>query len=191
MLNMGILVLDRSELLQLAKRSGILAKRMPAVSLDAEEVFRRYRGLDGEPWPRGRPSSIGAAGLASISQWDDVVCYIDNLLTRMERDVILLGNCGLTEERLAGLGWSRAGFDVGYFDGDWSHFSVVLNEVLFGIHNELRRFGGLLNSQLLCATCEDAYALVDERNRLARKGEDVERGGPAVEPVEIFIRQES
>ena len=66
----GIVVIDRLELMRQARRSGVLAKRTPAVALPAEEVFHHYRGFDGQIWPtlERRPFSTDG-GLAAPSDW--------------------------------------------------------------------------------------------------------------------------
>jgi hypothetical protein len=108
--------------------------------------------------------------------------YIQNLPNASEWDVILLSRLGPTRESVRPAGWSHAGFDVGYFQSQWSHFSVILNEVVFGVHPELRLFASRLNEHLLLSRLESASELIAERKRLAAAGKDLE----AVMTLETF-----
>jgi hypothetical protein len=183
----GILVVNRLELMGRAVRAGVLAKRKPAVEIPGEEVFRRYRGFDGVPWPDlEHPEFRTENGLAAVTDWELVIQYARKLSQREDCDLVLLARLGTDDERVRQSGWTAAGFDLGYFDSEWSHFSVVLNEVLFGVHSELRSFASRLNEHLLLGTLEDAIALLAERNRLAGTGVDLEQGD-LMEPIAVFL----
>lgn len=183
----GILVVNRLELMDRAVRAGVLAKRKPAVEIPGEEVFRRYRGFDGVPWPDlEHPEFRTENGLAAVTDWSLVDQYVRKLPRHEDCDLVLLARPGTDAETVRKSGWTAAGFDFGYFDSEWSHFSVVLNEVLFGVHSELRSFASRLNEHLLLGTLGDAVALLTERNRLAQTGVDLEQGD-VMEPIAIFL----
>lgn len=184
----GLLVVNRFELLRQAERSGSLSNRMPATGRDHEDVFRRYRGFDGLAWPEVKHEDFSTAeGLADPDVLGPVDAYVEKLPHRHECEVILLAPLDA-----AGLdvdGWRRAGFDVGYFESEWSHFSVVLNEIIYGTRLELRRFANVLNEHLLVPTLDLALEVIVERSRLAGIGADVEEV-PHVEPVAILLRED-
>jgi hypothetical protein len=181
----GLLVINRLELMRRGLQAGVLSKRSPAVRLSTEAVFRRYRGFDGLPWPVMQAVFQTEHGLAAINDLSLVVQYMGKLPHADECDLILLGPSGSTAPREE-LGWSPARFDVGYFESEWSHFSVILNEVLFGVHDELRSFASRLNEHLLVETFEESWTLFKDRNRLARLGADLEQAG-RLEPIPVFL----
>ena len=179
----GILAVNRFEFLRVARKTGALAGLKPAVDTSTEEAIRRYRGFDGLAWPDQEDGALRLEeGLAAIKDWPIVNRYIQNLPNASEWDVILLSRLGPTRESVRPADWSHAGFDVGYFQSQWSHFSVILNEVVFGIHPELRLFASRLNEHLLLSSLESASELIAERKRLAGAGKDLE----AVMRLETF-----
>ena len=185
----GILVVDRIELMRRAVQSGALAKRKPAVEAPSEEVFRRYRGFDGMAWPElEHPEFRTESGLAEMTDLALVDQHVRRLARPEDCDMVLLARPGTYDEALLRPGWTLAGFDLGYFDSEWSHFSVVLNDVLFGVHAELRTFASRLNEHLLLGNLEDAITLLTERNRLAGAGVDLEECA-LIEPITIFLRE--
>jgi len=178
--------------MRIAVANGGLAQREPAVSLDPAEVFRRYRGFDGDVWP-GRDSEgqfadaeltpMGlqlSSGLAPLSRLQQVLSYRERIDKNGECDVIGIRP---TEQRRKDFinfddwpsGFTRVGLDIGFFDSEWSHYSCTLNEILWGTYPELRRFGDRLNKNLLF----DDYQRIDEflvaRSRLLATGADVEK----------------
>jgi len=187
----GILVVNRFELMRRAAGAGVLAKREPALSIPHDEVFRRYRGFDGLSWPELDPRGFRVHdGLAAIADYPLVDEYARALAQAAECDVIVLAQHGAAIEAIREAGWSAAGFDLGYFESEWSHFSIILNEVLLGVHVELRSFAGGLNEHLLLAKPEDAVPILTERNRLAKLGNDFEQEVQA-EPIAVFLRPNS
>jgi hypothetical protein len=185
----GILVVNRFDFMRLAARAGTLRSRKPAVELSPEEVFRRYRGFDGLVWPElEHPEFLTEEGLAELTDWSLVKQYVQKLARPDECDVIVLAALGSRFEDIQRLGWAPAGFDLGYFESEWSHFSVILNEIVFGVHAELRAFAGRLNEHLLFATLEDATATLTERTRLFGLGKDLEQA-TQVEAIAVFLRQ--
>jgi hypothetical protein len=100
----------------------------------------------------------------------------------------MIGRIGSNFEYAPLHGWSLAGFDIGYFESEWSHYSAILNEVLFGRYDELRTFAGRLNEHLLVATVELGLALIKERHRLLAMGRDLEQEPPSMEPIVVRVR---
>src|SRR5262249_28040258 len=154
--------------------------------ISAEEVFRRYRGFDSEPWPmEGHTSLHGEDGLGDPSELRSIEEYAGKLPSTHESDIILLVRRGPSDEDTLRLGWECIGFDVGFFESEWSHYSVILSEVIWGTIGELRSFAGKLNEHLLLNDIGDAQALVRRHDVLASQGEDVEVG--EMEPFAIYV----
>jgi len=184
----GILVLNRLEALRQAKKSGALARRVAPRELTHESVFRHYRGFDGVVWPQlEHPHFQTEDGLASTDDSAAVDLYVSELPAGDEYDVIVLARLEVNQATLGENGWHLAGFDVGYFDSEWSLFSVVLNEIVYGLCPDLRHFTTVLNEHLLIPTLEQAFEIVKERERVEAMGADLERA-EHIEPIGIFIR---
>src|SRR5689334_23259500 len=125
----GLVVVNRLDLLRLARRGG--SRLSPAVEMEPEEVFRRYRGFDGIFWPEKDEAGLEEIdGLAELRDLPLVETYFGKLTCKDECDLLAVGPPGA---RL-GADWIPAGFDLGYCEFDGGHFSVVLNEILFGKH---------------------------------------------------------
>ncbi len=45
--------------------------------------------------------------------------------------------------------WPLLGIDLGYFHSRWSHYSTILNEILFGTQPARRAYAERLNENLL------------------------------------------
>ena len=133
----------------------------------------------------GHTALHGEDGLGDPSQLRSIEEYARKLPSPQESDVILLVRRGVSAEDIERLGWRPIGFDVGFFESAWSHFSVILNEVIWGTIDELRSFAGKLNEHLLLNDIGDAQALVSRHDVLASQGEDVEEG--EMEPFAIYV----
>lgn len=171
------------------ERSGSLIERAPARENTNYEVFRRYRGFDGVAWPElEHPEFCTEDGLADLADLGRVKAYVARLSRADECDIIALARIEVSASIPALAGWKLAGFDVGYFETEWSHFSVVLNEILYATRPELRRFAAALNEHLLIPTLDTALEVIVERGRMATAGADLEQAA-YIEPVAIFLRE--
>lgn len=177
----GLLVVNRLALFRLARRGGN-PKRQASVGLDVEEVFRRYRGFDGMAWPSLEGSSIRIEdGLAKQSDLSSVLQYLALIPEGGECD--LIGVASGEESIWTKIGWRRLGIDVGYYDSEWSHYSIVLNEVLFGADEEMRTFSARLNDSLLFEDEKAVAELYSARKRAIAKAIDIER----IESLSSFV----
>jgi len=180
----GILVVNRKDLLRRAEKSGTLSRRTPAINLAHEKIFHAYRGFDGQAWPElAHPAFETEDGLAALSAFGSVDAYLHALPQREEWEAIVLARP--EDSGSVGGGWRPVGFDLGYFESEWSHFSVLLNEVIYGTDAHLRRFAEALNESLLVPSLEVARELIAKRSQLAAVGADLEEGN--MEPMAIFI----
>jgi hypothetical protein len=176
----GILVVDRLGFFRRLARRDRVDAGCVALGLTGEETFTRYRGFDGDAWPSlGTNSFVRDDGLASPSDWPSVRQY---MIGKNECEAIALTD---VDGEIPVRGWVRLGIDIGYFHSQWSHYSVILNEVLFGMQAELRNFAGQLNANLLFETKDQCRSALTERNDLASRGADIE--SEDVGPITIFV----
>lgn len=184
--NAGVLVVDRGWLLDKARSSGMLHSRKPeAFGMGSgEDTFQRYRGFDGLAWPGGAPRSIPVVeGLAEIDLLRAAVHYAS--VSGRGWDVVVLSAMRLDMEVVVRQHLVFRGFDVGFFESEWSHFSSLLNECLFGSNERLRSFAARLNSSMLFANEADAGVYLNVRDEMARSGVSLESGPPMI-PYAIY-----
>ena len=181
----GLVVVDRLAFLRMARRSGRLAGPRNGESPDS--VFRRYRGFDGGVWPvQEHPQFATTEGLADEADRAAVEAYLRTLPNAVDCDLLLLVRASAAGfEGAPRPEWSFAGLDVGFFESEWSHFSVVLNEVIFGNIPELVSFTDKLGPYLLFESLDDALALASAHMRIANAGGDVEQGD--FEPMAVWL----
>ena len=184
----GLLVVNRLELMRQSLRRGNLQKKTPALALSPEQLFRTYRGFDGQIWPGLTESQVRLnGGLASLAQIALVEEYLTGLGDQAENDMIILEFESDAIGSSVSAEWSFAGYELGYFDSQWSHFSIILNEVLYGHDANLQSHARNLNENLLLHSKQEAQTLLVERANLARSGVDVE-GGEKMCPIAVYAR---
>lgn len=150
-------------------------------------MFLRYRGFDGVSRPvPDYPKLRIDDGLADVGDLALVDEYVATSPTKNELEVILIARGSNPNANIAAR-WQFYGFDVGYFESEWSHFSVVLNEIVYGTRDELRQFVGVLNANLLVPSLDRAYTVRKEHERLLKTGADVEQC-PCIEAISIYGR---
>lgn len=175
----GILVVDRLAFFRRVARRDRVAAGCVSLGLTGEETFRRYRGFDGDAWPSlGTSTFVNVDGLARPSDWPSVSEYVRE--TKECEAIALTDFEGDTPVN----GWVRLGIDLGYFHSQWSHYSVILNEVLFGAQPELQSYAAQLNAHLLFSTLEQCRSALNERKVVGSRGADIE--SEDVEPITIF-----
>jgi hypothetical protein len=164
-------------------------RRNQSLSVAEESAFCRYRGFDGKTWP-GRHSLPIDGGLADIAYLDLVEEYTARLADREECDTLVISHdlsgrpprgCDLNT-------WVHAGYDLGQFESQWSHFSVVLNEILVGSVDGRRSLQPWLNDALLFDSVATAMKAAEVRRTWQVKGADLERCAK-VEAVDVFVRR--
>ena len=148
------------------------------MGLTAGQILQRYRGFDGVLWPEGelplpeRP----LLGMAPASTLEQVLRYSIEL-RQPAIDVLYCSTANPDPERWresALVSASCAGFDFGVLASTENHYSVVLNEILLGQDERLRRLSGQLNGSLLFQTVEAAEAARRLRATVVRDNGDLE-----------------
>jgi hypothetical protein len=168
----------------------------PAVPVPLGEVWRTYRGIDGIPWPSSSQETDGlilSGGVASLDQYRAVVGILGRESQTAKVDLLHIRPSQSRDFfARAPKEFSFIGFDVGYLDGDFNCFSVLLNEVIFGSLPAMRQFSDKLNEYLLLPSEEAARTVVDVRNMFSRDTpelEDLEEGeGPFC--IEVHLWEE-
>lgn len=169
-----IVALDRLALLK--QHPAALAARTPSLPMSPEQIFGAYRGLDGQPWPTPPFEGREEAGLVALGELENVRAIIEKSDRAGDLDIVALSRAP-DEHATMSTGWKRLGYDLGYLESRWSHFSVLLNEVIFGGVPAIRDFAKVLNSNLLLDSAEDAARLLATRTLAGAAGEDIETVG--------------
>jgi hypothetical protein len=144
--------------------------RRPAVDMTRAAAFESFKGLNGPLWP-GNPSDFGVeilGGLASASNLERVKKYREHLSRTTSCDILW---CEVAPRgpfsRLALPGFAFCGMDVVIGPLADHAYSIVLNEVVFGLHSELRSYAGRLNGFLLFTAIGDASELLETRQSIS------------------------
>lgn len=135
--------------------AGLPGAARPTVALGQDEIHRRFRGLEGEPWPN-RPPKLQdhlVDGLLSYKSFPPAQKYYELMAREFLCDFLYIepfthmgGESELPRE------FVLLGFDFGLFlvtEDYTSARSKVYSEVIFGEHEELREMAGELNEHLL------------------------------------------
>lgn len=173
-MTIGLLVVNRMSFYRDARP--VLGRREPSLPLKDGEIFRRYRGFEGDAWPVMPVNFELAHGLAPLERYAEAEACRERV--GPEGDLVSLG------APLPNL--TFVGFDVGVYANECSHFSVILNEVLFGVIPDLRSMAGCLNAALLFEREEPAIELLRVHSRLEAEGADVERLDSPMVLVPVF-----
>lgn len=141
-----------------------------------------YRGFDGHAWPGNLIDDVALVdGLAPISELDRLMEYLKRL-DGLDIDLIY---CSFGEE--PGIeGLEFVGYDVGYYESEYLHYSVILNEVLYGSCARLNAFVERLNMQLLATAEADALELLAIRESIGKSECDLEKGEERLRALPIF-----
>jgi len=158
-----------------------VVSRETSIGISAEEARQRYRGFDGIVWPGETVRSIPLEdGLAPLSELPRLLAYASDL------DGVDLIYCAF-EGPPDSHGFRFLGYDIGYFESEYNHFSTILNEIVFGEMDEMTRFGPVLNRSLLFDSSHDAERVVATRTRLLPSAHGaLETGEERIEAVPIF-----
>lgn len=175
----GIVVVDRMALY--ARFSRRRSTREPSVEMPTDQVFRTYRGFDGQVWPQNGTEVFEVRdGMADVTAYSAIMRHYQQLGDRAQCDVIALSPVNLPMP----LPWVPLGFDWGYFNSEWSHYSLVLNEILFGNKEPFRRLAAKLNKDLLFSNPNEVVLAAKLRDAMLERGEDLEDG--VMEAVGVY-----
>jgi hypothetical protein len=160
--------------------------RMPILDLTHDEVAQRYKGFDGIFWGGSEFETkydfLSEDGIAALCDYDKVSEVLANDFP-YHSDLIFLKEIG----RPLNLpdSFRFEGYEFGYFHSVYDCYSVILNEIIYGLHSEMRASGCLLNGQLLFKRLADAEHLKTSRMFLVNRGVDLETDDICT-PIEIW-----
>jgi hypothetical protein len=150
-------------------------RRVPALNLEPSEVLLRYRGLDGQPWPREFAEPSVEHGLAPIACLEAVLEQLGNLRLAGTYDLlycVCVSDGGVRDPVPAG--FMQLGLDYGFYRGEDETYSVLFHEVLLGREPDMRKLSALLNENLLLPDAAAVQAVSTARDRLVASGADLE-----------------
>jgi hypothetical protein len=177
----GLLVVERIW----ANPENIRISRKPALPLSVAEIGRRYRGIDGRPWPGVSPSKrpLLVDGLAALQDVDRVNRY-RAAACPLSCDLIYIVHPHSDEYTLTPAGYAFLGFDFGFYESEWSVYSVIFHEVIYGWHDRLRVHAGGLNDSLLAPSLDLVRGIEASFLDLLREGADLETG--TMVPIRVY-----
>jgi hypothetical protein len=170
----GLLLIERRDWEKEAAKHGITSASLP-VQVAANQLVNVCRGIDGWCWP-GSHIELSLPlqdGLLPRNSAAELSAFLNQLPAALTCDVLDI-EFPATLERLHEAHF--LGFDFGYYEGRFNHFSCIIHEIIFGHYQELRRFGTLLNANLLFPSLQPAHEFAATRSRLLREGVDLESG---------------
>jgi hypothetical protein len=150
-------------------------RRIPSLNLDASQVLSRYRGLDGEPWPREVAEPSVRHGFAPLARLDAILARLRDLRPAEPRELLYCAGFDKGQEvEPAPPGFKRLGIDYGFYSGDDETYSVLFHEIAFGLEPGMRELASLLNEHLLLSDVAAVEAVSTTRQRLLASGADLE-----------------
>lgn len=170
----------------------VATKRLPVGTLSHEEVFKRYRGIDGEPWPEalGLRDITLEAGLASVRQYQAIETYFKRVSDEHLCDLLYLRfPRGAHETHLTPLDFAFLGFDYGFYSSEDNLYSSISNEVIYGLYGQMTSHAKLLNKNLLLPTLNTVAALSHTRDELLRNGADLETNDGPFVAIAVYGRE--
>ncbi len=181
----GLLVVERTP-----KGTGTVLI-MGKQALTADDIMRRYRGIEGQSWPReeliaaelGGEETLLENGLASLSAYDAIWAYYARVSQRDRCDLLYCSILnGWEEVRVASppIAFTFWGYDYGYYEGAYNNFSAIFNDVIYGGYAPLQTYATRLNDHLLLPHLDTVHDLDKARQNLINDGAFLEKDEPFV-----------
>jgi len=160
------------------------AYRFQRKTVGRQDIVAKYRGIEGKPWPDEASKKYKVScGLAIPEHLPEILTYYQAVSKNRKCDLLFIQTHEVPKRTdPPPSGFTFCGYDFGNYISEYNLFSVIFNEVLFGKHDELRRFTSCLNANLLFDKEDDIEKLKVVREKLAQDGADLE----TVEPDEEF-----
>lgn len=151
-----------------------ITKIKPTIPIDLRSTLKKYRGIEGLPWPieSGISPLKLVDGLAPVTEYENVIKYFETALTKDFCDFIF---CSTSDADFSlPKNFRQLGFDYGLYPSEDGNFSCIFHEVLFGHFDVLKSYAKHLNDYLLFPSEEICSAFRKERDYLKSTGEDLE-----------------
>jgi hypothetical protein len=158
----------------------------PVSPLTRETVRQRYRGFDGIAWPF-EPNALSLVnGLLPHEFYRDLAPYW-RAVKQSGIELVYLSS-DTHSPVVDGAQIVFCGYDYGNFVSEFNHFSSVLNEVVYGVNDEMRAFAVSLNGALLFDSRQQVHALQSVRRFLRRDARQLEseEEGEEFAPIAVF-----
>ncbi len=181
----GLLVVER------ALRGTGTVLVMGEQALTADDVVRRYRGIEGQSWPQeeliaaelGGEEKLLEDGLSSLSAYDAIWAYYARVSQRHRCDLLYCSILNRWEEvgvASAPTAFTFWGYDYGYYEGAYNNFSAIFNDVIYGGYAPLQTYATRLNNYLLLPHLDTVHELDKARQNLISDGAFLENDEPFV-----------
>lgn len=174
-----------------AQRSApeVSLERTPTLGISHDDVAERYCGFNRVSCTENvSDEKIGCLpedGVFDLADFE-MALYIFNKNFSVGCDLIYLGS--IYRPRVLPESFQFRGLDLGYYHSMYNYYSVILNEVIYGLEPEMQKFGVFLNSVLLFTNLEEVNRLRSTRLFLLKMGADLEDDG-ACTPIGIWQYQ--
>jgi len=144
--------------------------------IEPSEVQLHYKGIEGEHWPDN----------TNIQYKNDLLELSYKKTFNIYRNTIKFNKKELYDLIFVKLdadekipiypikGFVFYGFDYGIYTSAWNVYSVIINEVLYGKYEELRKFSNYLNDNLLFPNMNILIDIIETRKKLLTHGADLE-----------------
>jgi hypothetical protein len=136
------------------------------VLLSYQKINQMYLGVEGEAWPDiAMPLPRLQDGLAYFDEIEECETYLKTAKSIFRTDVVnflLIGDSKVEEI----LGFQFAGYDCGYYLGEYNNYSALYDDLVVRTIDELSSFKLKLNSHLLFTSVDDAQAFLGVRKRI-------------------------
>jgi len=166
-----------------------LAPRVRLKWISDREVLERYAGLDGRLWPDD-PGAAGIeldGGLAPLGQLDRVRTYFRSLRPKVRCDLLVVEH-EPAEKRSDHPELRFLGYDLGFLEGEYNHYSFLRQEIILPRFEELAAFTSWLNQNLLLDSLEATKEIAGARASLEARGKSFEtpESGEISDPLAVF-----
>ncbi len=149
--------------------------RTPILGLSHDDVADRYCGLDRVSFTEDvSDEKIGCLpddGVFDLTDYE-MALYIFTKNFSVGLDLIYVGH--IYRPKKLPEPFQFRGYDFGYYHTIYNYYSVILNEVIYGLEFEMREFGVSLNNSLLFTDLEAVNRLRATRLVLLKRGADLE-----------------
>lgn len=179
---MGLVLIERMDLRKWNTDQGRPMPRNPVAPLTWDLVLERYSGIDGKCWPQellpyNNNDYEVPCGLLSLEKLPMVLSWPEWRACEKRCDLLLCETIpDYVHDAAQVKGFDFVGYDVGMpiTEDTFYSYSLVYQEIIFGMYPELTEFTSSLNRHLLFDNIEAYDEFLRVRHRAAVGGADLE-----------------
>ncbi len=172
--------------------SGVSSEHEGRLPFNLKYVKEHYKGIDGHSW-----SAFSEKELEIVCQYatrigkESMIGIYERMKVKYsDADLDLLyfhgGPVTPNTTSIVNSDFIFCGYDFGVFDSTWNVYSIILNEVIFGAYDELRRTSKKLNPFLLFSDMNDIKELQIRREQVMADGGKLEEFDENDDIVSVF-----